>query len=444
MASPMFETWGGEQSPITIEYSLVVIEEIRHEVSVGLQKFARGGIEVGGILYGTREGRTIRIKAARPIHCEHKRGPSFVLSETDQERLQAQIREDASDPSLEGLISVGWYVSHTRGDLSLTEGDQQLYKQHFNDPWQCTLVVRPGRGGTMRAAFFVWEADMTVNAEKSYKEFQFPDRLAGVLDRGPRPDREPRERTGFRAGPRLDPSRATEQPAPPQAPASPTGQTPIEFGASIFGQAGSSSRPEPAMHDEVEVDYPGQQEGYHEGSKTPWVLAVLVVLIALAGVGWYVYLREPAAPLAPIDLAVIERDGVLDIGWDTNSPMVQSAVGGALEIVDGDQIQNVDLSVGQIQQGDYPYTRQTGNVQVRLKLLDNNGVVSEELSRFLGRPPQAQVANEELQTLQTERDELQAEVNRLRSQSAAQQQEIQRLERTLQILQTRLGIVEGQ
>lgn len=443
MASPMFETWGGEDSPITIEYSLVVIEEIRHEVSQGLQKFARGGIEVGGILYGTREGRTIRIKAARPIHCEHKRGPSFILSDTDRQRLQAQISEDASDPSLEGLISVGWYVSHTRGDLSLTEEDQLLFKQYFNDPWHCTLVVRPGRGGTMRAAFFVWEPDMTVNADKSYKEFQFPDRLAGVLDRGPRAEREPRERAGFRTGPRLDPARPNESPAAqPSNPAA--DEAPLEFGGSIFGQAGKAPRPEPAMHDEVEVDYPGQQEGYHETSKTPWVMAILVVLVALAGAGWYVYLREPAPPPVPIDLAVIERDGVLDIGWNTSSPMVQSAVGGILEIVDGDQVQNVDLSVGQIQQGDYSYTRQTGNVQVRLKLLDSDGVVSEELSRFLGRPPQAQVDNEEMQTLQTERDELQAEVNRLRSQNASQQQEIQRLERTLQILQTRLGIVEGQ
>ena len=48
----------------------------------------------------------------------------------------------------------------------------------------------------MRAGFFVREADGTVKSESSYLEFNFPDRLAGVLDRAPssRGERVPGER----------------------------------------------------------------------------------------------------------------------------------------------------------------------------------------------------------------------------------------------------------
>ena len=55
MSEVKLGSWTVPESPVAIQYSLVVIEEIRHEVSQGFQKMARGGIEVGGILYGRRE-----------------------------------------------------------------------------------------------------------------------------------------------------------------------------------------------------------------------------------------------------------------------------------------------------------------------------------------------------------------------------------------------------
>ena len=66
----------------------------------------------------------------------------------------------------------------------------------------------------------------------------------------------------------------------------------------------------------------------------------------------------------------------------------------------------------------------------------------EEASRFLGTAPEAVDANE-LDTLKVERDALQDEVTRLRGQAFQQGQRIQQLERTLVILQSRLGITAG-
>src|SRR6185369_15909858 len=104
MSDVTFGTWSAAASPITIEYSLVVLEEIRHEVAEGFQKLSRGGIEVGGLLYGVREGQTVRIMAIRPVACEHATGPSFRLSERDRSALQDQIRQDQSDQRLEDLV----------------------------------------------------------------------------------------------------------------------------------------------------------------------------------------------------------------------------------------------------------------------------------------------------------------------------------------------------
>src|SRR5580698_8226349 len=196
MSEMKFAAWNVAESPITIEYSMIVIEEIRHAVAEGFQRLSRGGIEVGGILYGTREGRTVRVLAMRTIACEHARGPAFLLSDKDRKVLNEQLAADAQDPQLEGLVSLGWFLSHTRSEIVLSDSDLELYSIFFPAPWQVTLVVRPGRGGAMRAGFFVREADGTVKNERSYLEFNFPDRLAGVLDRapGPRPERVPGER----------------------------------------------------------------------------------------------------------------------------------------------------------------------------------------------------------------------------------------------------------
>ena len=62
----------------------------------------------------------------------------------------------------------------------------------------------------------------------------------------------------------------------------------------------------------------------------------------------------------------------------------------------------------------------------------------QEASRFLGPAP-SQGNAEELKTLQQRRDELQAEVDRLKQSNDQQAQRIQQLERTLKILQTRPG-----
>jgi proteasome lid subunit RPN8/RPN11 len=413
MSELKFAAWTVAESPITIEYSLVVIEEIRHAVAEGFQRLSRGGIEVGGILYGTRDGRTVRVLAIRSIACEHARGPAFLLSDKDRKVLNEQLAADAQDPQLEGLISLGWFLSHTRSEIVLSDSDLELYSIFFPAPWQVTLVVRPGRGGAMRAGFFVREADGTVKNERSYLEFNFPDRLAGVLDRapGPRPERVPGER-------RLN-----------TVPRSEAFQT-------SSGAAAAARRELAPLHDIAAPSFgqPQYLPSPPPKKKWPWLLGWAAVVIILAVFGLRYWMDKPSTE--PISLAVVEHDGQLHIEWNHASRPVSAAVRGTLVINDGSNTQTFTLSARELVLGNYTYQRKTGDVEVRMSVEDAEGTKVQEASRFLGQPP-VRVDPNEVEDVKKKRDELQAQVDRLTQQNAAQQERIQQLQRTVEIMQAR-------
>lgn len=404
---PQFESWNVGESPINIEYSLVVLEEIRHEVNQGLQKFSRGGVDVGGILYGSRDGRRIRISAIRTIPCGHLHGPSFVLSEEDQTGLSRQLSEDASDPHLRDLICLGWFVSHNRGEMALTESDVATFSRFFRDPWQVTLVIRPGRAGSMKAAFFVWEADGTIRTDRSYKEFNLPDRLAAVPLPGnrDRPAGEPRG--GFRSLPPMA--------APSRAEARSSGTLMPHFDASQY----------------VPMPAPSESKPW------PWIAAGAVAAVLLALLAWN-YFSVPSLPPA-LGLALLERDGQLNVQWNPTAGPVALAAGGELNIKDGGEAQTVPLAPRDLASGKFVYVRKTGDIEVRMSVADTGGKLVEEASRFLGRPPEPP-KNDELDALLARSQQLEAEIQRLKGENAKQAQRIQELERIRLILQSRLGI----
>jgi proteasome lid subunit RPN8/RPN11 len=416
MSETKFAAWTVAESPITIEYSLIVIEEIRHAVAEGFQRLSRGGIEVGGILYGTREGRTVRILAMRPISCEHARGPAFLLSDKDRMGLNQQLTADSEDPRLEGLISVGWFLSHTRSEITLSDSDLELYSIFYPAPWQVTLVVRPGRGGSMRAGFFVREADGTVKSENSYLEFNFPDRLAGVLDRAPssRGERVQGER-------RLNVMPRSEA-----------------FQSSLGAVA--AARREMAPERDVPPPSFGQPTQYVPSpppkKKWPWLVgwAVLVILAVVFGLRYW--MLRPAQE--PISLAVVEHDGQLRIEWNHASRPVTAAVHGTLVINDGSNTQTYALSPRELTAGSYTYERKTGDVEVRMSVEDSEGTKIQEASRFLGQAP-VKIDENEVSDLKKKREELETEVERLTRENRGQEEKIQQLQRTVQIMQARSG-----
>ena len=444
MSDATFGTWSAAASPFAIEYSLVVIEEIRHEVAEGFQKLSRGGIEVGGLLYGVKEEQTVRIMAIRPVACEHASGPTFRLSERDRAALHEQIRHDAADSRLEDLVCVGWYVSHTRTEIILSASDQEIFSTFFPQPWQVTLVVRPSRGGNMRAGFFVREPDGTVNGTQSYLEFNFPDRMAGVFEnRGerrpePRVDRPRsfavRPSTEPRSAPSADVRVAVPAPeirsVPPASPMRPSLNP-----TSLFGQPMQvPSVASPSALDLIEPEPDPVKSTL--GKKWLWLVAALIVIVVLAATGARFLTSDAASET--IALSVLEREGQLDIEWNRLAAPISKAVHGTLEIADGPQNRSIPLKPDELALGKFSYKRDTGDIQVRMIVDERDGKKVQEASRFLGPPPSSGNA-EQLKTLQQRKDQLEAEVNRLKQSNDDQAQRIQQLERTLKILQTRQG-----
>jgi len=419
MSDAKFGSWVVPESPVDVEYSLVVIDEIRQVVADGFQRLQRGGIEVGGVLYGTREERIVRVTAMREIACEHARGPTFHLSDNDRAALAAQLARDKEDSRLQGLQVVGWFLSHTRSDVTLQQSDLETYSAFFPEPWQVTMVVHPGRAGTMRAGFFVRELDGSVKGERSYQEFNFPDRMPGVLDRSPR--RQSLESAGERPPVSRYPARAEalealDVPEPV-----------VQYDVPTFGQ---SSRTMPQY-----APYPNTRR------KIPWaIIAVVAAALVLAVLG--LRLLGPQLHVEPLSLGVIERNGQLQIQWNHSSQSIIGASAGTLDIVDGGEKRSIPLNRTELAQGSFTYMRRSGDVEVRLAVNTSGSGRMEEASRFLGTAPEGVDASE-MDAIKVERDALQDEVTRLRGQTGQQAVRIQQLERTLVILQSRLGITAG-
>jgi hypothetical protein len=164
------KVWRVPQCPFLMECSDAVIEQIRLEVERG-RGLPGGEQETGGVLFGIRKPGSIRILASKPIRCEHAMGPGFVLSEKDEEGLAQLIPAPTTDPELSGLQALGWYHSHIRSKIFLSERDLQIHFRYFDAPYQIALVVHPRSEGPPRAGFFFREASGEMRTESSYEEF---------------------------------------------------------------------------------------------------------------------------------------------------------------------------------------------------------------------------------------------------------------------------------
>lgn len=147
------------------------MEQIRAAACESLRQFSSGGLDVGGVLFGTHQDNSIRVLTWRPIPCEHAEGPELCLSSDDRRELVRLLLGAKQDPELQSLQPVGWFLSHMRGDISLTGPDLEIFDGYFGEPWQVALVLLPSAEGAARAGFFVREAGGGLKAGSSYKEF---------------------------------------------------------------------------------------------------------------------------------------------------------------------------------------------------------------------------------------------------------------------------------
>lgn len=412
--------WAPKASPVSVEYSLDLMSKIRDHVIVGFHRLAKRGIECAGVLYGTREGRRIVLREIREIRCEYKNGPSFVLSDSDREALTQQLKPD-TDPSLAGLIPVGFYVSHTKDDIAATERDLAIYDGFFNSPWQVMLILRPARQGAVRGGFFVREPLGQLNGDRSYEEFQ--------LD----PPSDPAETAALMAA-----ARAQSEPRPPQSrvrnanvpapdvfqPADPPSSMdelpeflPRDRAIAPVASAGGGRGAQLVLSSDfprftAPSRVPQAARQRHWSWLVAWLAGVLLIGVALY---WAWSLRTPD----PILLRVGELNGDLRIEWDRASSTVLGASEGSLEIRDRQQTRTIRLSPEQLALGHYLFPATTSDTAVRLRVTGLLRPEVEESVNFVAEaqpgtgPRGAAEIREQRDKLLLENRKLKAELKRL-------------------------------
>ncbi|MBM3726107.1 MAG: hypothetical protein FJW40_11855 [Acidobacteria bacterium] len=279
---PTYESWQPEGRNVRIEYTPEVMDEIRMHVVTWFRKMGRGGLEVGGVLFGLRVQGRVRILAWRPIECEHARGPGFLLSPADESKLAATLAHEPGQGDLKGLDVVGWFHSHTRSGIHLSQEDLDLHNLYFPQDWQIALVLHPSNAAPTRAGFFYREPGGAIQAAQSVLEFE----LKPLKPAKPRP------------------GDAAEPQAPQEAPAANT-STPAGAPATV---AATEESPAPAVE-------PIREAPPARG--TNWwkpVVAFFAPIVLVAGLLAVPEIRENAArgltAILPVPPAVeqLQRD----------------------------------------------------------------------------------------------------------------------------------------
>jgi hypothetical protein len=296
-------SWEVPQCPFHIEVAVSVIDDIRLAVVEGFFSVPRGGVEIGGVLFGDRQTHRIVIHSFRRIECEYKSGPSFILSARDRARLAQLLGDSQTDPELAGQQCLGWFHSHTRSEICLTPADLEIYGDYFPGPQDVTLVLKPAQLQPTMAGFFFREPDGSVRAESSYQEFS------------------------------TDPA----------------------FLKSFVSE-------------DIVSPPPFREVG---AVRKPALLPVLAFLLLGITLGTALVAFWPSLP-PPIGLEAVEVNDAIVLRWNRQSPTVQHASGGVLEITDGSEKLSQPLAVRDIQLGLATYHRRTDHAEFKLTVEQPN------------------------------------------------------------------------
>jgi hypothetical protein len=352
--APVLEQWKTPDGRLVIECAPEVAEGLLVEALGGLGLLSRGrGVETGGILLGwtRRQGETrwVRIEDFRPVPCVHALGPGYLLSEAEQAELR-QIAAARAARSGRRQYLVGYWRSHTRGELSLRPEELGLLTDLRRYGCEIAVLIEPRGAGPGVAAVFAPE-------EGSFR----PGPPAAMFPVGPvrrRPGHRATERSRKPAGPSDSADAGV-----PEAPAVEEVAPPVpEFRFTLF-DSGAGHQPQPRTR------------------KGRWIIAALLALVGLGGAGAYAvsrgYVRIPSpewlpwgAPKDPYGLGLrVEKVGEnLRVEWDATSPAIRKAEKAILVIADGDRMRVAELDRGHLQSGNAVYRPLGDWVSFRIEL----------------------------------------------------------------------------
>lgn len=371
----------GKSHSIYVDFDL--IDRLGFEIMRGFGAVPRRGAEVGGILLGTAEvgERTVlRIEDFIPVPCEHMRGPSYILSESDLRALDDALAKwtPASDKR---IYVVGFYRSNTRDVIQLAPEDLSLLDQRFPMKTAVCLLVKPFATRASEATFFFRE-NGEFSPDPAPSTFPFRRKELG----GGKPQRRPRgaetpdpvleaAATGYD----LSEEQNQAQPEPLDLP---------DLAAlSKNGLAATGPRSQAAIDQALPDPLPRSK--YRSG----WIWIPLSFIFLLLGVvlGFQIALsyksqKAPDAATDPylLDLTLVQFGENLHLKWNTDTLAFRNARRGILHITDGDNSKTVELKPEDLTRGGVLYRNATNNVKFKLEVFPRDRIsVSESLETRL-------------------------------------------------------------
>ncbi len=352
--------WTGAEARVKIECPPGLMDEIRAAAVEGCLRLVRGGLEIGGILFGTRQGDVVTVQAFRPTPIRYALGPTFLLSEQDRAVFADVLQSHETDPDLKGMTPAGWFVSHSRSDaVTLTNNDAAICDEYFKEPWQTVLVLRPERSGKARAAFFTRDANGRMKTGKNDSEFEL---------------------------------------VPVAAPAREIPDPPSEASATVGPPRDANPQPRRRLR--------------------ALVLALWAISAFLLGAGVstaYFLVVARVAPAPPLALTVSEEGKALLLAW--NPAALANAENATLEVQDSSGSRLLRLTRPQVARGAYPLPAAGDEVRFRMTGYDARGsILGQATTRYIGAvttpSPQLEEARGQAERLQDENTRLKGELSK--------------------------------
>jgi hypothetical protein len=314
---------------VSIQLRLDVVDRLLQDSMRGFGAVPKRGAEVGGVLLGSVEstdGPRVRVDDYELVPIEYKRGPSYLLSETDLEAF-TEVMERLR--SRKELAPVGFFRSQTRDGAGLAAEDLELLARFLPQPETVVLLIRPYATRVSTAGFYFQESGRYQDGPPLV-EFPLRRRELAPDDPGSVPERE--EHRGARAVP------------PPRVESAAAATSPVVLPADVVP-------PRPR-----------------------WIWFPLSFIFLLLGVLLGFLAASAVRPTAPggdpfsLSLHADKSGDNLHIQWDRQAPAIRTAQKGVLSIEDGAYSKTVDLDQSQLQTGSVVYHYNSNHVRFRLEV----------------------------------------------------------------------------
>jgi hypothetical protein len=135
------------ENELVLWFSQDLMEELATLLLGGYERSLWGGIEVGGVFFGTTGKDGVHIRCYRSIMSDHQHGPAFKLSKRDLDDLAQLLADAPKAECLKGLIPVGWFHSACNRPVMPNDDDAAVHDHFFTEPWQVSMILKGSKSG---------------------------------------------------------------------------------------------------------------------------------------------------------------------------------------------------------------------------------------------------------------------------------------------------------